>query len=317
MPASRDPDLLGAPPPRREAGDRLQRFLFERFPVRGHLVHLDAAWRALIEHHDYPEVIRNTLGEATAAAVLMVATLKFEGTLTLQMQGPGPMHLLVAHCTDHLAVRGVARWHESPTTRELSALTGGGQVTVTLDSPDRSARYQGIVPLSGQRIADCLEDYFRRSEQLPTRLWLAATADRATGLLLQRLPSGARGVVQEDLLAEAAADLDWDRILKLADTLSDSELLELPGREVLRRLFHQEDVRLFEPAPVFFQCTCSRERVAGILRSLGRGELEQLLVEQKRVEVRCEFCNRAYRFDAVDVASLFAETAGARAPGLH
>ena len=104
---------------------------------------------------------------------------------------------------------------------------------------------------------------------------------------------------------------------KLADTLSDAELLELPGRELLRRLFHQEDVRLFEPAPVFFQCTCSRERVAGILRSLGRGELEQLLVEQKRVEVRCEFCNRGYRFDAVDVASLFAETAGARAPGLH
>jgi molecular chaperone Hsp33 len=302
---------------RREDGDRLQRFLFERFPVRGHLVHLDAAWRALIEHHAYPEVVRDTLGEATAASVLMVATLKFEGTLTLQMQGPGPMHLLVAHCTDHHAVRGVARWRGDLLPRELDALTGGGQVTVTLDSPDRSARYQGVVPLSGARIATCLEDYFRRSEQLPTRLWLAATAERATGLLLQRLPGGARAEAGEDLVALASGDEDWERVLALAGTLSERELLELPGREILRRLFHEEDLRLFEPAPVYFQCTCSRERVAGILRSLGKGELDGVLAERGHVEVRCEFCNRAYRFDAVDVAGLFRETAGGRAPGLH
>ena len=297
-----------------EDGDRLQRFLFERFPVRGYLVHLDAAWRALIEHHEYPEVVRDTLGHAVAATLLLTATLKFEGRLTLQMQGPGPMHLLVVQATHRMAVRGVARYRGVPTESRLEALTGGGQLAVTIESPDRSASYQGIVPLSGDRLAECFEDYFARSEQLPTRLWLAATRERAAGLLLQRLPTAAAPGSAE--LAQRAADgeEDWKRVLHLAGTVTDAELATLPARELLRRLFHEEDVRLFEPGPVFFQCSCSRDRVNGILRSLGHADVHELLAQQGAVEVRCEFCNRTWRYDAVDVAGLFATADTVSAP---
>ena len=289
-------------------GDTLRRFVFERFPVRGYVVRLDAAWRALTEHHVYPDTIRDTLGEAAAATMLLAATLKFEGLLTLQVQGPGPMHLLVVQATHRMALRGVARWHgELPVVRpSLEALSGGGRLTVTVENADQSSRYQGVVPLSGLRIADCFEGYFARSEQLPTRLWLTATADGAAGLLLQRLPSGASASSEELEHSAASGDEDWNRILHLASTLSDAELAALPSSELLRRLFHEEDVRVFEPGPVFFQCNCSRERVSGILRALGAGEVRDILRERGAVEVRCEFCNRAWQYDAVDVAGLFA-----------
>ena len=289
-------------------GDTVRRFIFERFPVRGYVVHLDASWRALIEHHAYPRAVRDTLGEAVAATILLAATLKFDGRLTLQMQGPGPMHLLVVQATPRMAVRGVARWRGTLPSAEasLEALSGGGQVTVTVEGGDRGARYQGIVPLAGARLADCFEAYFARSEQLPTRLWLTATAERAAGLLLQRLPSGASASAEELEHSAAAAGEDWNRVLHLAATLTPDELAALPAGELLRRLFHEEDVRLYEPGPVFFQCTCSRERVSGILRSLGETEVRDILTERGAVEVRCEFCNRAWQYDAVDVAGLLA-----------
>lgn len=301
---------------RRGDGDRLTRFLFDRFPVRGHIVHLDASYRALVEHHAYPAVVRDTLGEALAATALLVATLKFEGILTLQMQGKGPMHLLVTQSTHRHAMRGVARHTTLPETRDLRDLLGEGQVTVTVENAERTSRYQGVVPLTGARIAECLEGYFRDSEQLPSRLWLAVTPERAAGLLLQRLPSGATASAEEDLMEIAEADEDWRRVVLLAETLTGRELVGLGAGELLHRLFHEEDVRLFEPTPVYFQCTCTRERVTGILRSLGEAEVKSIVAERGNVEVRCEFCNRAYEFDAVDAASLFMVTPG-RPPGVH
>src|SRR4029453_6499912 len=151
--------------------DCLHRFLFERYPIRGHIVHLDASWRALLEHRDYPPSIRDTLGEAVAASVLLAATLKFDGTLSLQLQGQGPMHLMLAQCSDALGVRAVARYRETEAEyqRDLSAFSGAGKLTVTLENDDLSQRYQGIVPLTGERMADCLRSYFESSEQLPTR----------------------------------------------------------------------------------------------------------------------------------------------------
>ena len=295
------------------SGDLLHRFLFERLPVRGHLVRLDASWRAAIEHHDYPAPVTTALGEAMAAAALMAGALKFEGRLSLQFEGPGPVRLVLAQCTHRHAIRGVAR-HDALPEGEATDLFGNGQLAVTIEQSEGSERYQGVVPLESEQLATNLEAYFERSEQLPSRLLLAATPDRAAGLLLQRVALGDAGTGPGRAEAEDA----WRRIGLLAATVSPKELFDLPCRELLQRLFHEDDIRLFEGTPVFFQCTCSRERVAGILQALGGDEVEALLAERGDVEVRCEFCNRAWRFDAVDVAGLFSTGAPRPAPpGLH
>jgi molecular chaperone Hsp33 len=296
-------------------GDLLHRFLFERLPVRGHLVRLDASWRAAIEHHEYPEAVANALGEAMAASALMAGALKFEGRLSLQFEGPGPVRLLLAQCTHRHAIRGVARHDELPPGVEVEGgLFGDGQLAVTIEQEEGRERYQGVVPLESGKLATNLEAYFQQSEQLPSRLVLAATPDRAAGLLLQRVAIGDAGTAAEI----ADADDAWRRLGLIAATLSPKELLDLPCRELLRLLFREDDIRLFDGTPVFFQCSCSRERVAGILQALGGEEVSALLRERGDVEVRCEFCNRAWRFDAVDVAGLFSTEAPQQAPkGLH
>jgi molecular chaperone Hsp33 len=296
-------------------GDLLHRFLFERLPVRGHLVRLDSSWRAATEHQAYPEAVTTALGEAMAAAALMAGALKFEGRLSLQFEGPGPVRLMLAQCTHRHAIRGVAR-HDAlpPEGAPADRLFGDGQLAVTIEQPEGGERYQGVVPLVNARLADGLKQYFERSEQLPSRLVLAATPDRAAGLLLQRVAMGDPGAGS----GRPEADDAWQRLGMLAATVSPKELFGLPCRELLRRLFPEDDIRLFEGTPVFFQCTCSRERVSGILQALGGDEVQALLAERGDVEVRCEFCNRAWRFDAVDVAALFSAGAPQPAPpGLH
>jgi molecular chaperone Hsp33 len=287
--------------------DCLHRFMFEQYPIRGHLVHLDAAWRALIEHREYPAAIRDTLGEAVAASLLLAATVKFEGVLSLQLQGDGPVHLMLAQCTSGLGVRGLARSRErtpgAPVGR-IGDLLGSGNLTVTLETDDGAQRYQGIVPIGGQRLAESLQVYFENSEQLPTRLWLYADASGACGMLLQKLPTE-RALPGADVLDEAAVDDAWRRVQLIGETLTPEELRTLADAQILHRLFNEDDVRLFEPAPVYFRCRCSRERVSGMLRGLGEAETRSVLLERGEVEVRCDFCNRAYVFDAVDVAQLF------------
>jgi molecular chaperone Hsp33 len=294
--------------------DRLHRFMFEQFPIRGHLVHVDAAWRALIEHREYPAPIRDTLGEAVAASLLLAATIKFEGVLSLQLQGDGPVHLMLAQCTSGLGVRGLARYREAGGAATLADesgtdagagrigdLIGAGNLTVTLETDDTSQRYQGIVPIAGRRLAESLQVYFENSEQLPTRLWLHADASGVSGMLLQKLP-----VADAPPGADAGAVEDaWRRVQLIGETLTPEELRTLADAEILHRLFNEDDVRLFEPAPVYFRCRCSRERVSRMLQSLGDAETHAVLAERGEVEVRCDFCNRAYVFDAVDVAQLF------------
>lgn len=286
--------------------------MFEHYPIRGHLVHLDASWRALIEHREYPDAIRTTLGEAVVASLLLAATIKFEGVLSLQLQGAGPVHLLLAQCTGGLGVRGLARYREDDISGTaaggIADLIGAGNLTVTVESDDGSQRYQGIVPITGERLADSLQIYFENSEQLPTRLWLYADEKGAAGMLLQRLPdegmrgTAGAGVPVADL---AAVDDAWRRVQLIAATLTADELRTLADAQILHRLFNEDDVRLFEPAPVYFRCRCSRERVSGMLLGLGEAETRSILDERGEVEVRCDFCNRAYVFDAVDVAQLF------------
>jgi molecular chaperone Hsp33 len=293
--------------------DCLHRFLFEQYPIRGHLVHLDAAWRALTEHREYPSAIRDTLGEAVAASLLLAATVKFQGVLSLQLQGDGPVHLMLAQCTGGLGVRGLARYRDgvyaagtgaSAKADRIVDLIGAGNLTVTLETDDGAQRYQGIVPIAGQRLAESLQVYFENSEQLPTRLWLHADASGASGMLLQKLPLADASPGTEAVDAAAVEDA-WQRVQLIGETLTPKELQTLADAEILRRLFNEDDVRLFEPAPVYFRCRCSRERVSRMLQALGDAETRSVLAERGEVEVRCDFCNRAYVFDAVDVAQLF------------
>jgi molecular chaperone Hsp33 len=281
--------------------DSLRRFIFEGLQVRGEIVRLDAAWRQVLEHQDYPPAVRAVLGEALAATVLLASTLKFDGTLTLQLQGDGPMYLLVAQCTNQGAVRGLAKWEGDTGGLSLAALTGDARLAITIERGAGKDRYQGIVPVAGESLADCLDHYFAGSIQVPTRLWLATGAERSAGMLLQRLPESVPGRRESE-------DDDWERLLALAGTLRAEELLGLGHRELLGRLFAEDDVRLFGEAPVTFACSCDRERVATTLRMLGRDEIGQLIAERGLVEVRCEFCNRPYRFDPVDAEALFADT---------
>jgi molecular chaperone Hsp33 len=268
--------------------DCLHRFMFERYPIRGHLVHLDAAWRALIEHRDYPGSIREVLGEAVAASLLLAATIKFEGVLSLQMRGDGPVHLILAQCTGGLGVRGLARYRETDASgaaagaeagagaeadaigsgmARIADLIGAGNLTVTLETDGGAQRYQGIVPIVGQRLAESLQVYFENSEQLPTRLWLHADSQGASGMLLQKLPEAdpPQGAAAAD---PAAVEDAWRRVQLIGETLTALEMRTLRDAEILRRLFNEDDVRLFEPAPVFFRCRCSRERVGSMLQSL-------------------------------------------------
>jgi molecular chaperone Hsp33 len=288
--------------------DTLHRFLFEQYPIRGHLVHLDAAWRALIEHREYPGPIRDLLGEAVAASLLLAATIKFDGVLSLQLQGDGPVHLMLAQCTSGLGVRGLARYRDTHEDSRGSgdligggSLIGAGNLTVTLETDAGAQRYQGVVPIADGRLAESLQVYFENSEQLPTRLWLHADAQGASGMLLQKLPrTGSANVADAAVIEDA-----WRRIQIMAETLTPEELRTLTDAQLLHRLFNEDDVRLFEPSPVYFRCRCSRERVAGMLQGLGEAETRSVLAERGEVEVRCDFCNRAYVFDTVDVAELF------------
>ncbi len=275
--------------------DSLHRFLFENTGIRGTLVQLDASWRAVLSAHAYPETVRDLLGEALAAVSLLATTIKFDGSLILQARGAGPIRTLVAQSTNRRTVRGLARWEgEVPAAGDLESRFGVGHLVLTIERR-RAEPYQGIVPLRGRSVAEAIEHYFSDSEQLPTRLWLTANADRAVGLLLQRLPS------------DSESD-DWTRVELLADTLTPQELADLPSTELLHRLFNEETLRVFDSEPMAFRCGCSRGRIEDTLRALGEAEVESIVAEQGVVEVTCEFCNRSYRLDAVDAQQLFVET---------
>ncbi|HKB59332.1 MAG TPA: Hsp33 family molecular chaperone HslO [Gallionellaceae bacterium] len=275
--------------------DALHRFLFENAAIRGERVHLDAAWRTVLERHNYPPVLVQLMGELSAAAVLLAATLKLQGSLILQIQGKGAIKLLVVECTGDLQLRATAKW-EGELHGDLAEMVGDGRFVITLDPKSGAQAYQGIVALEGGSVADILQHYMARSEQLETRLWLAADEHGAAGMLLQKLPE------------QQSHDPDaWDRVTKLGETLKREELLQLPTLELLHRLYHEEDVRLFEAQPVSFHCGCSREKVAAMLKMLGQEEIEGIVEEQGRVEIHCEFCNQRYEFDPVDAAMLFTE----------
>ena len=291
-----------------DQNDRVRRFTLEKHPIRGHAARLTESWLALREHLDYPPAVQQLLGEAVGAVVLLAATLKFEGTLTLQLQGKGVVSLLVAQCTHDFKVRAMAQ-HQPANPVEAGgepgfrALAGAGQIIVTVEAKDRASSYQGVVPITGDSLAESLEAYFVQSEQLPTRVVLAATANVVSGMLVQRIP-GEGGKPVED---PAALESAWMKADHAMAALGRGELLEDDIEQRLVRMFGADEVRVFGGHEVTFECRCSRERVANVLRSLGVDEVRSVIAEQGMVTVTCEFCQKPYKFDAIDSEQLFAE----------
>jgi len=278
--------------------NQLQRFQFLDGAVRGEICQLNEAYQSALSRHEYPAPIQRLLGEALAGVALIAANLKFEGCLILQIQGDGPMSVLMAECNHLGELRGIARYDEARMAMQAddswTALAGQGQLILTID-PEDGERYQGIVALEGESIASALAGYFAQSEQLPTYFYLAANDQQAAGLMLQVLP---QSVANED------EDL-WDRAQGLARTLKPDELLTLSREEVLYRLFHEERVELYPEQALRFHCSCSRARSANALRSIELAELLEIAEEHGgKLEVDCQFCHQKYVFDAIDLHQL-------------
>lgn len=289
--------------------DQIQRFLFDQTNVRGEIVTLAAAYQEVLDKHAYPAPINRQLGELLSAVALLTETVKLDGTLSIEVRGDAAVSLLMAESNPGGELRAIARLAEDqdlPTQDAgLRDLVGDGRIVITFD-PRGGKRYQGVVALEADDLAGCLEEYFARSEQLPTRLWLAADGQHAAGLLLQQLP---------DDTSNRDADA-WDRVVHLASTLRDEELLELEQRELLFRLYHEEPTRVFDPKELRFGCSCSRERFAQALYNLGAEELRSILAEQKAIDTQCHFCNTRYHFGAAEIESLIASPE-APPPTLH
>lgn len=279
--------------------DILYRFTFDHTPIRGNTVHLNQSFAIALQNHDYPPVLRAVLGELMAAGMLLAATLKMNGALVLQIQGKGPLKLLVVECSrqheqSDLTLRATAKFSDELAGGSLQEMIGNGHFVITLDPKDGGQGYQGVVPLEGDSISEILENYMRRSEQIETSIWLACDGQSAAGMLLQKLPD------------QKEADPDaWNRTNMLADTVQNQELLQLPTIELLNRLFHEEEVRLYEGQAVRFLCTCSRDNVSNMLRMMGEEEIKSIIEERGELEVHCDFCNQRYRFDKIDSEQLF------------
>lgn len=283
--------------------DLLHRFLIENTRVRGEMVHLNASWKAVLERYDYPENVKAILGEAFAACALLSATIKFDGSLILQIRGDGPLHLLVVQATSKGTFRGLARWQADVPEKGLDEIFGNGQMVMTIEQPNGKP-YQGIISLQGEHIKDTIENYFTQSEQLNTRLWLASDNETCSGFLLQELPA----TEEQESTIDKGHD-SWEHAVHLASTLTQHELLSLATTDILHRLFHQEDIRLYEPEPLSFRCGCSRERIDSVILSLGIIEARDIIKEQGNIQVDCEFCNSQYIYDKVDIEQLFVDVA--------
>jgi molecular chaperone Hsp33 len=281
--------------------DALLPFVFESLSVRGALIQLRGSWRDMCAAHTYPAPVAAVLGQAAAAAGLIANSLKFEGSMTLQISGAGPMGMLVMQCTDQLDLRGMAR-HEPTVPADFRQLVGDARCAITLNAAKQERPYQGIVAVNGDSLTACLEDYFVRSVQVPSHLQLIADGDVAGGILLQQMP-GNDGTIDAD---------DWNRLGFLAGTLGTADILPGIGMDLLRKLFSEDDLRVFAARQLQFQCRCSRERVEDMLKMLGEAEVISVLEERGDVEVTCEYCGTRRHLDAVDVRRLFA---GRAAPG--
>lgn len=285
------------------SSDQIRRFMLDDCDIRGEIVTLEHSYQQASEHQNLAPATRFLLGEFLAATTLLAEVLKFEGILTLQVRGSGPVPLIMAETTDERHLRGIVKLRDDVGADALEGLSftqmiGNGVLTLTID-PRKGSRYQGIVPAEGDTLAECLTNYFAQSEQLKTRFWLAADNQKAAGLLLQALPNP-----DPQGSGQRSHEL-WTTAAHLANTVKPEELLQLDQETLLYRLFNEFDIRLYDPQPVSFACSCSRERSARALLSLGRDDAYTLLAERDIIETSCEFCGTQYHFGEPDLATIF------------
>ena len=282
--------------------DQNTRFLVSELHIRGQIVQLEHSYQSVLANADYPPAVAELLGQALAAVSALGSIIKLRGSIIMQMQGDGPLHTLVVQANNAGEIRGLAHGYEAlDEEANFSELLGVGRLVMTVDAQG-GKRYQGIVQLEGEQLSDVLGIYFEQSEQLKTSILLAANNRRATCFLLQQLP-GTGGQKPHE---------SWQHAKILSDTLTEPELLELDAEQILHRLFHQQEVQVYEPVPLTFRCRCSREKVIPAIVQMGYKEAMLLIEEQGEITVNCEFCNQTHRFDRIDVASLF--KAHAKAP---
>lgn len=276
--------------------DQMHRYLFENHAVRGELVNLSETWREIVSGHDYPQPVQQLLGELLVATSLLTATLKFEGDITVQLQGDGALNLAVINGNNRQEMRGVARVQgDIAPGSTLKDMVGNGYLVITI-SPEKGERYQGVVGLEGDTLAACLEDYFMRSEQLPTRLFIRTGEHEGQ--------AGAAGILLQVLPAQDTDKEDFNHLATLTETIKTEELIGLPANEVLWRLYNQEEVTIYEPQNVSFKCTCSRERCGEVLKTLPQTEVDQILQEDGQIDMHCDYCGSHYIYDAVDIAAI-------------
>lgn len=285
--------------------DKLHRFFLENLHVRGEWVSLKESWQEIQKASNYPKAIQQVLGEALAAISLLAESLKFDGSLIMQIQGTAPVTMLVVQASSEGSIRGIARWKkgvEIPENATFNELFGAGTMVISVENKPKSGaqqgeRYQSLVSLEGESLSECFSEYFAQSEQLKTKLWLAVNDQTAGGLLLQSLPS------------EGADGDDWNHAVVLAETLNNEkgkeELLSLDANVILHRLYHEESLRLYDPKTIKFECSCSQQKIENTVFSLGEDEANDIVKEQGNISVDCEFCNAHYELDNVDVARIF------------
>ncbi|HDY8047467.1 TPA: Hsp33 family molecular chaperone HslO [Vibrio vulnificus] len=283
------------------ASNVLNRYLFEDLSVRGELVQLDEAYQRIISSKDYPAALQKLLGELLVSTTLLTATLKFEGSITIQLQGDGPVSLAVINGDNEQKIRGVARWEgHIADDATLHDMMGKGYMVITIE-PKKGERYQGIVGLEGDNLEQVLEGYFERSEQLKTRIWIRTGEHEgkahAAGMMIQVMPDG------------TGSENDFEHLEQLTNTVKNEELFTLPANELLYRLYNQEQVRLFEPQNVEFRCGCSRERSGAAIVTVDKNEIYDILASDGSVSLHCDYCGTTYSFDESDVNKLYEEAA--------
>jgi len=287
--------------------DKLHRFFLENLNIRGEWVSLKQTWQDILQAADYPQAVRNVLGEALAAVSLLAESLKFDGSLILQIRGTQPVNMLVVQASSQGDLRGIAKWQgEIPENATFNELFGAGTMVISVENnpkpgANQGEKYQSLVALEGDSLAACLTQYFAQSEQLETQLWLAVDDKKVAGLMLQSVPSTSTNTNDKNLDQQK----NWQHASILADSLTQDELLTLDVKTLLHRLYHQEDLRLYDAQALRFKCSCSQAKIEQMITSLGEKEANTIIEEQGSISVDCEFCNTHYELDKIDIAKLF------------